>query len=155
MIRNLNRLNFKEYGQVAAEKSPGNVSPEKTKSFTPLALTQNDLQVYLANSEVWLNYGTGMTVLSVSKDAVDFQHYYLDKPVCIHPGIYFCLSPFRRATSGAAICSETPPSPIEHALQIEDLLLQNRLKVTNLYTFFTTKKKKGFSFPAKHTPCWS
>lgn len=152
MIRNLNRLNFKEYGQVAAEKSPGNVSPEKTKSFTPLALTQNDLQVYLANTEVWLNYGTGMTILSVSKDAVDFQHYYLDKPVCIHPGIYFCLSPFRQATSGAAIYSETPPSPIEHALQIEDLLLQNRLKVTNLYTFFYHEKEKGFFFPGEAHP---
>ncbi len=152
MIRNLNRLNFKDYGHVLTEKSSDSVPPEKIKSFTPLELTQNDLRVYLANTEVWLNYGTGMTVLSVSNNAEDFQHYYLDKPVCIQPGIYFCLSPFRQETSGAAIFSETPPSAIEHTLQIEDLLLQNRLKVTEVYTFFYHEKEKGFFFPGEAHP---
>lgn len=152
MIRNLNRLNFKDYGQVMTEKSPDSISAERIKSATPLELTQNDLQVFQADTEVWINYSTGMTVLSVSKDAENFQHYYLDKPVRIRPGIYFCLSPFRRETSGATFFSENPPIPIRKMPQSHELLLRHRLWVTDLYTFFYHEKEKGFFFPGEAHP---
>ena len=152
MIRNLNRLNFKDYGQVMTEKSPDSISAERIKSATPLKLAQNDLQVFQADTEVWINYSTSMTVLSVSKNAEDFQHYYLDKPVCIRPGIYFCLSPFRRETSGATIFSEKPPIPIRKMPQSQELLLRHRLWVTDLYTFFYHEKEKGFFFPGESHP---
>ena len=34
-----------------------------------------------------------------SKDMKDFQHYYLDKIVCLNAGTYFCLSPLRKEAS--------------------------------------------------------
>ena len=152
MIRNLNRLNFKDYGHVLTEKSPSGDTVAKNSDPTPLLLTQNDLQVFQADTEVWINYSTGMTILSVSNDAEDFQHYYLDKPVRIRPGIYFCLSPFRRETSGATIFSEKPPIPIRKMPQSQELLLRHRLWVTDLYTFFYHEKEKGFFFPGESHP---
>ena len=152
MIRNLNRLNFKDYGHVLTEKSSSGDALSKNNDSSPLLLTQNDLQVFQADTEVWINYSTGMTVLSVSKDAENFQHYYLDKPVRIRPGIYFCLSPFRRETSGATIFSEKPPIPIRKMPQSQELLLRHRLWVTDLYTFFYHEKEKGFFFPGESHP---
>ena len=93
MIRNLNRLNFKGYGSVSLERAPDNGQSAKSMERQTLHLSQGEVPIYRAVSEVWLNYSTGMTVLSVSQDGRDFQHFYLDKPVYIQPDIYYCLSP--------------------------------------------------------------
>ena len=152
MIQNLNRLNFKSYGTVSPEHAPADNAPASYELREVLPLNQEPPTVYQAVSEVRLNYGAGMTVLSVSKDNRDFQHYYLDKSVCIHPGIYFSLSPFRQETSSAEMCVEIPPRTIGHMQERNDFSLPHRLWVTDLYTFFYHEKERGFFFPGEARP---
>lgn len=149
MIQNLNRLNFKSYGTVSLEYVPTDNAPAKCKTWEVLHLNQETTTVYQSVSEVWLNYGTGMTVLSVSMDNREFQHYYLDKPVCIQPGVYFTLSPFRQDTSSAEMYAETSPQIIGSLQEMNDFSVQHRLWVTDLYTFFYHEKERGFFFPGE------
>ncbi len=148
MIRNLNQLNFKGFGSVSPERPSGNEIP----SGQHLLLKQGDAPVYQATGEVWIRSVSSMTVLSVSADGEDFQHFYLDKYVCIHPGIYFCLSPFRQKTAEAIVSSELPPEDTHRTCEIADFTLTHRLWVTDLYTFFYHEKEKGFFFPGESHP---
>ena len=152
MIRNLNQLNFKGYGTVSAERAPGSGVSAKAEERQSLSLVQGDAPIYRAVSEVWFYYTRGMTVLSVSKDGADFQHYYLDKPVCIHPGIYFCLSPFRQRESAAEYSAQTPPEFTGKRQKIDVSRICHRLWVTDLYTFFYHEKERGFFFPGESHP---
>ena len=77
MIQNLNRLNFKSYGTVSPEHAPADNASAKCKTWEVLHLDQETTTVYQAVSEVWLNYGTGMTVLSVSKDNWEFHNFFV------------------------------------------------------------------------------
>ena len=149
MIQNLNRLNFKSYGTISLEHAPSDNAPANYKSWETLSLNQEPPVIYQAVSDVWLNYGTGMTVLSVSKDNREFQHFYLDKTVCIQPGVYFSLSPFRQETSSAEMYAETPPKIMGHAEERNDFSVQHRVWVTDLYTFFYHEKERGFFFPGE------
>ena len=152
MIRNLNQMNFKGYGTVCAEKAPGKAAIPAPDDREKLQLAQGEVPVYRAVSEVWFFYSSGMTVLSVSQDGEDFQHFYLDKPVHIHPGIYYCLSPFRQDSSVAEISAQLPPEHTGQYQKINDFQLQRRLWVTDLYTFFYHEKEKGFFFPGEAHP---
>ncbi len=153
MIRNLNRLNFKGFGKVSPERAPAGDSVPVTAKPRELTLTQQDAPIYRAVGEVWMfSSSTGMTVLSVSKDAENFQHFYLDKSVCIDPDVYFCLSPFRQETAVALVSSDTPPQSIGKSHCVNDFQLNHRLWVTDLYTFFYHEKEKGFFFPGESHP---
>jgi len=150
MIRNLNQLNFKGFGTVLPERAgaPTGIAERKT-----LTLTMQDAPIYRAVSEVWLySSRTGMTVLSVSTDKENFQHYYLDKPVCIDPGIYFCLSPFRQSSSQAELSAETAPEATGERHKVNDFQVNHRIWVTDLYTFFYHEKERGFFFSGESHP---
>ncbi len=149
MIQNLNRLNFKSYGTVSPEHAPADNAPANCESREVLSLDQETTTVYQAVSEVWLSYSAGMTVLSVSTDNREFQHYYLDKSVCIHPGVYFSLSPFRQETSSSEMCAEISPQIIGPLQERNDFSPQHRIWVTDLYTFFYHEKERGFFFPGE------
>ena len=153
VIRNLNQLSFKGYGTIFPERAPGIAAGDTTGGCTELTLTSHDAAIYRAVSEVWLySSSTGMTVLSVSADKKSFQHYYLDKPVCIAPGIYFCLSPFRQDCSKASLAAVTMPEITGEYHQVNDFQLTHRLWVTDLYTFFYHEKERGFFFPGESHP---
>ncbi len=149
MIQNLNRLNFKNYGTVSLEHAPSDNTNINCESWETLSLNQDPPIIYQAASDVWLNYGAGMTVLSVSKDNRKFQHFYLDKSVCIQPGIYFSLSPFRQKTSTAEMRAQNPPKIMGRAEESNDFSVQHRIWVTDLYTFFYHEKERGFFFPGE------
>ena len=66
MIRNLNRMTIKDFGQV---------SPEQQRFFDPafrgdrqevLQLTPGDAPIYKTDGSTWLMSGGGMVVLSLS-----------------------------------------------------------------------------------------
>ena len=152
MIQNINRLNFKNYGEVSLEHMPSDNASNRSETHEVLYLNQDTPSVYQAVSEVWLHYDSGMTVLSVSTDSREFQHYYLDKTVCIHPGIYFSLSPFRQESSSAEMYAEAPPKIIGQMQEQNNFSLQHRLWVTDLYTFFYHEKERGFFFPGESHP---
>ena len=65
MIGNLNPIAFKGYGTVLPERAHAGKKNEKDSRFLR-DLPQGETVIYRAKSEVWLDFGTGMTVLSVS-----------------------------------------------------------------------------------------
>ncbi len=149
MIRNLNQLNFAGYGTVAPERQEGTpvFSDRKT-----LSATENDAPVYEALSDLWLYGSSGMTVLSVSTDGKNWQDYYLDKTVCIRAGVSFSIFPFRQAACTADYSAQQDPRPIRPAPLPKDLRIRNKLRVTELYTFFYQEKEQGFFFPGEAHP---
>ena len=94
MIRNLNLSSFKNFGIVCTEHSDTYSAYAKSEKIETLQLASGNVPVFQAVSEVWLHFGLGGTVLSVSSDGQNFTNFYLDKIVRIQPGIFFCLAPF-------------------------------------------------------------
>lgn len=148
MIRNLNQLNFKGFGSVAPERKDQAGTPVERQR---LEATQNDAPVYRAVGDTRLYGVAGMTVLSVSNDGVNFQDFYLDKTVCIRDGVYFCIAPFRQDTACADYDAAVAPKRLS-ARQPEDLLVRNKLRVSQLYTFFYQEKEQGFFFSGEQHP---
>ena len=148
MIRNLNQVNFKGFGTVSPERAP-----VQGASGTREALYfAGDSSVYRAKSDVRLICRGGMTVLSVSADGTEFQHFYLDKPVCVLKGIFFCVSPFRQETASVEYTAAESPIPTGSRLSPMEFLVTHQLRVARLYTFFYQEKEQGFFFPGEAHP---
>ena len=150
MIRNLNHLTFQGFGTVAPERPPQENTPAPDR--TPLTLLRGDAVVYQAAVDTYLSAGNGMTVLSVSRDGNQFQHFYLDKTVCLHPNTFFCLSPFRQSSSGAFLSAAVAPINTKTHQKINEFQIQRHLEVTDLYTFFYHEKETGFFFAGESHP---
>ena len=148
MIRNLNQVSFQRFGTISPERGQGGKASEKAGSRQILQLNQGDAPVYRSTGECWLSTGSGMTVLSVSTDNEEFQHFYLDKPVCIKPGMYICLSPFQSEAT-AELYAAHAPEVVGTRPQEQGLLVSHKLKINNIYTFFYQEKEQGFLFPGE------
>ena len=74
MIRNLNPIAFQGFGNVMSERAHAVRKIEKM-SKNLKKLTQEEAIVYRAQSDVWMDFGSGMTVLSVSKDGKNFVQF--------------------------------------------------------------------------------
>ena len=152
MIRNLNQVNFAGFGTISPERAPTGDSPAVVDKCTPLHLIPGDGTIYQSVGDIRLYCSSGMTVLSVSLDGEDFLDFYLDKPVCITSGVYFCLSPFGQERTQAEVASDTPPVDTGRVREVQVLQLSHRIRVTNLYTFFYHEKERGFFFPGESHP---
>ena len=149
MIGNLNPIAFKDFGTVLPERAHTGRKIEKDgKNLRKL--TQGETVIYRAKSEVWLDFGSGMTVLSVSKDGENFLQFYLDKPICIKSDIYFALYPFRGEAEAYVLWTREPervgttaPETLHHG---------NRLHTVDIYTFFYQEKEQGFLFSGESHP---
>ena len=149
MIHNLNQVSFQGYGTILPERS-GDFRSGGIGIHQTLSLLCGTSVVYRAVSEVWLSNGNGMSVLSVSHDGTNYQHYYLDKPVCVKAGVIFSLMPLH----GDATAEVT--SPI-HPEQIgtrkgDSLRIDKQMHVEGLYTFFYQEKEQGFLFSGEAHP---
>ena len=152
MICNLNPLSFKGFGTVSPERTAQDTVLAKLPASQELAVSRIKMPIYRAESEIWLQGRSGMVALSVSKDGMHFQHYYLDKLVCINPGIYFCLSPFRQDTALIQLFADSPLSATGQFRQADDHQLPPELFINSLYTFFYHEKELGFVFPGEAHP---
>lgn len=153
MIRHLNPMTFQEYGTILPER-PDSTAPEgKGDHVRPLNLTQGELPVYRAASDIWLYSPSAMTVLAVRHAGGDFAHFYLDKPVSLGEGVEFCLAPLAKETV-AQIAYRKAPDIIGYQSWNASLQLPRRLRVESLYTFFYQEKEQGFIFPGEshHMP---
>ena len=148
MIRNLNQLNFRGFGTVAPERRDQSATPGNRMR---LEARQDNVPLYRATGDTWLYSTGGMTVLSVSTNGEDFQDFYLDKTVCIRKDVYFSIAPFRQEQTVADYDAASKPQ-IVAARQPEDLLVQHKLRVTRLYTFFYQEKEQGFFFSGEQHP---
>ena len=72
--------------------------------------------------------------------------------VCLRPGIWFALSPFRENNATARISSEPLPAHTGRFLRSNNFQLNPQLQVTALYTFFYHEKEQGFFFPGEAHP---
>ncbi len=146
MVRNLNQMTFQGFGIVPPERSQG-VSYIDKSTAAVWNLSGQEGTVFRAKSDTWVTFGTGMSVLSVSKDGELFQHYYLDKPVCIRQGILFALSSFQEEATALMAAAEAPEKldkTAAHGLREQEIV-----RVERIYTFFYHEKEQGFLFPGE------
>ena len=149
MIRNLNQMTFQGFGNVPPERNQSAKYFDKAAAES-WALSAPEAQVYRAAAEVWVTSGSGMSVLSVSKDGENFQDYYLDKPVCIRQDVLFSLSPFMGEAT-ALVYTKEPPVPL-HKRSRNVLQVVHQVRVDSIYTFFYHEKEQGFLFPGEAHP---
>ena len=149
MIQNLNQVAFQDFGFVVPERAQA--AHNVTNAVAPtLQLVPGDVTVCRTTSDTWLNCGTGVSVLSVSTDGENYQHFYLDKPACVRKGIYFVLNPFK---GDAAVRMYTAEEPENVGTKPGDSLrTDRRLRVDGLYTFFYQEKEQGFLFSGESHP---
>ena len=151
MIRHLNQLNFKDFGTVPPERT-SNTAAAANMQTAVISSAQTDAAVYQAQADTYLYCGKGMTVLSVSLDQKTFQHYYLDKCVCIRSGVYFSLFPFQQNAFDVSLYASILPKRTEDAQPSQDFHFSSLVRVTELYTFFYHEKERGFVFAGEAHP---
>ncbi len=149
MVKHLNQLNFKDFGTVPPERTSDAVFSAEDMQHTAISSQQDSAPIYQAVTQTHLLCGEGMTVLSVSLNQKDFQHYYLDKGVCIRPGVFFTLSPFKQNAFEVSLSAQELPKQIADSLPAQNFRFIPRVRVTELYTFFYHEKERGFIFPGE------
>lgn len=149
MIRNLNQVTFQMFGTVPSEKSQNVRSCDKNMAAS-WQLPKEEPALYRAASETWVSCGSGMSVLSVSRDGETFHQFYLDKTACISPEVFFSLSPF---LGEATVLVYTEKAPEQVGVRSpSDLRVDHQLQVEGIYTFFYQEKEQGFLFPGESHP---
>lgn len=146
MIWNLNQMTFRSFGAVLSERAQGKGVFPRESSQT-LKLSSGEATVYQAMSDTWAASSSGMTVLSVSTDGENFESFYLDKAVCLLPGVRFTLSSFNGDAS-AVMYSAIAPENVGSRV-VADPKVSRKLLVDGIYTFFYQEKEQGFLFPGE------
>ncbi|MBQ2927779.1 MAG: helix-turn-helix transcriptional regulator [Oscillospiraceae bacterium] len=149
MIRNLNQLTFQGFGNVPPERTQSARNFDKNTAMT-IQLQEMETEVCRTRTDTWVTNGTGMSVLSVSMDGETYQHYYLDKTVCIKPGVLFSLSSFMGESSVVQYAAEAPEQVGKRISG--NLRVDHQLQVEGIYTFFYQEKEQGFLFPGESHP---
>ena len=149
MIRNLIQLNFKGFGTVSPERPTADTD---TSPKCQLSATRKSAPVYRTSCSTWLYCGGVSTVLSVSLDGEAFQHYYLDKTLCLNEGIYFSISPFFVDQVNAGYIAQQAPELVSSSPVTLDLDVRHQFRVTGLHTFFYHEKEQGFFFSGEAHP---
>ena len=146
MIRNLNPMTFQNFGTLLPERSK---SGEKD-SGTTHALTQDRAVACRAMADTHIRCSSGKSVLSVSEDGESFQHFYLDKPVCVNSGILFYMTPFL-GEAAVTIASQKLPEQVG-TRETDSHRVDSGIHVGGLYTFFYQEREQGFMFSGESHP---
>ena len=149
MIRNLNQVSFQGFGTIAPERGQSGKSADRGERNV-MQLQPGPVKVLRAVSDVWVNCGSGMSVLSVSANGDVYYHFYLDKAVCVKAGVQFSLMPFQ-GSSSVELASQIPPEETG-TRENDSLRVSNRIQVKGLYTFFYQEKERGFLFSGESHP---
>ena len=152
MISNLNQLSFQAYGTIESERVRGRDLTQRADQRQILELVRGECPVFVCDSEVWLCNHADMTVLSVAAEGESFRHFYLDKVICIKPGIRFAIHPYQERSSVDMACGETPRE-VARLNAGDEFRLRRQIQVSSIYTFFYQEKEKGFTFSGEaHEP---
>ena len=152
MISNLNQLSFQAYGTIESERVRGRDLTQKAEQRQIRELVRGECPVFVCDSEVWLCNHADMTVLSVAAEGESFRHFYLDKVICIKPGVRFAIHPYQERSSVDMACSETPRE-VARLNAGDEFRLRRQIQVSSIYTFFYQEKEKGFTFSGEaHEP---
>ena len=152
MIGNLNQLSFQAFGTIESERASVRTLNQKASANRMLTLDTGAAPVYCSTVGVWLRNESNMTILSVSTDGECYQHFYLDKVVCIKPGVRFSLRAYQDTSSAEIACAgevqQVGQLSADHRFQI-----RRHIVIDSIYTFFYQEKEKGFIFPGEsHKP---
>ena len=142
MIRNLNQQNIRQFGTILTEKSAS-----RQANHHSICLQQGTSVLYQSTAQTWLNCESGLTVLSVSADNETFLDFYLDKPVWLHGGVWFTLTPLQ-GNSTVQLSAFSMPR-FMHNLPARDFLVYAKIQMRSLYTFFYQELEQGHLFPGE------
>ena len=149
MIRNLNQVSFQGFGTVPPERTQSAKLFEKSEAVS-LTLSQENTIIYCAKADTWVTFDSGISVLSVSHDNENYQHFYLDKPVCIKQGVQFAISPFMGEATAFLYSKEVPEQT--GVRSSDSLRVERQFRVESIYTFWYQEKEQGFLFPGESHP---
>jgi len=144
MIRNLNQVTFQSFGTVLSEKEQA----VRRSNYHTVPLLAGTASMYQTTAELWLNYESGVTILSASVDNEHFVDFYLDKPVSIRAGVWIVLTAFQGGSS-VQMSGVSLPRLVQTGAAKESFVISNTIKIKNLYTFFYHEKEQGFLFPGE------
>ena len=151
MILHLNPVSFQGFGIVLPERKHEQASVQKAPAGISLSLTTEEMPVYRAGEELLLQSQSGTAILSVSQDGENFRDYYLDKPVRLREGIFFCPAALR-GNAVAQLQGQNIPQVVGTRTRTEDLSISQLLHVKSLYTLFYHEKEQGFLFSGEAHP---
>jgi len=149
MIRNLNQVSFQGFGNVPPERTQSAKLFEKNDAVS-LTLSQAETVIYSARADTWVTFDSGISVLSVSHDGESYQHFYLDKPVCVKEGVRFAVSPFMGEATAFLYSREAPE--MMGTRSSDSLRVDRQFRVESIYTFWYQEKEQGFLFPGESHP---
>lgn len=156
MVKNLNSLTFADFGSIRPERPAEDRLPRGNDwESETLQTGEVQNQMFYPGAPVYLDYEGGMTVLAASKDGGPFQFFYLDKPVCIQPGVRFALVPYAGNSEVRMVASLGGwPKILPLPDSFTGLQLSRKLEVGRIFTFFYQEKELGFFFPGESHPTW-
>ena len=147
MIKNLNQMTFRDYGTVVSERSHTAFG-----STTPLHLIQGDVTICKAMSDMWISCSNGMSILHVSRDGENFEHFYLDKPALLKKGMFYALDPFK-GNATILFSANTEPETLGKRPS-GSLRVEPKIRVEGFYTFFYQEREQGFLFSGESHPMY-
>ena len=141
LILQLNPESFRDFGIILPESKADSLQLNRHS----IPLSADTTVSYEAAAETGLACEQGLAILSVSADGVQYQDFYLDKPLTLRPGIHFRLTGFQKAAVVACTGSSLPRLTGTQPARLQ-ISTQPSLQVTELYTFFYQEKEPGFLF---------
>ena len=149
MIQNLNKFSFAAFGRVLSESAPERGFPQEPE-WVREEITYGSEPVWVHRAETmptYLDIERGMTMLAVARDGEELEYFYLDKPVCINPGMLFAIVPRGSCTVLRAIHAGGGWTPL-HPLDTDKLPrnIMRQIEIGGIYTLFYQEKEKGFFF---------
>ena len=136
MIRNLSQQNIRQFGTILADKEPSRYANHHS-----IPLKEGKAECYQTVAQTWLNRESGLTILSVSTDNAHFLDFYLDKPVWLHGGVFFTLTPFQ-GNSSVQISAFSAPRHLGSQPSV-DLMVYPQIRVESICTFFYQELEQG------------
>ena len=133
MIRNLNQMSFQGFGNVPPERTQSARAFVKNEALS-LTLSQAETVIYRAKTDTWVTFDSGISVLSVSHDGEEYEHFYLDKPVCVKSGVLFAVSPFMGEATALLYAKEAPEQMGTRSS--DSLRVERKFRVDSIFTFF-------------------
>ena len=144
MIIHLTQKNFQDFGTILTEKP----KDQRYANHHSISLSTDTTTIYQTAADTWLTGEKGNAVLSVSCDNVIYDDFYLDRPVQLRGGIWFCLTSLGGHAS-VELSAFSMPRLLSTRMGKKDFLVKPQLQVTTLYTFLYQEKEQGFLFPGE------
>ena len=147
MIQSLYPEAFRSFGRIPLSSG----TETERSGCNGVAVHANITKGYRTVAETWLCAQTGMTVLSVSNTGEEYQDFYLDKPVLLRPGVWFCLTCLEDQTT-VLVAAEQEPQLVQETETADRFFIRPSLRVESLCTLFYQEREQGFLFSGEAHP---